>query len=287
MGRHRKYFTEEERLAAIKRQQKEWREKHKKLGTGRYGHQRRRQIKNKKIQKIKIPTYKTLVSNYTWLTDNQKAMLSTDAIYKILNKEKRNAYSREYQKKNKDRINKWRRDVWYKGETLKAYKQTETFLKNERARMEKRREAKRLDRILHPEKHLPKPGKSEDALYELLVEKYGKTDIIRQKEINDGISSLFLDFYIGSLGMAIEYNGEQHYMPATWWHWTREDFENQTKRDERKRAFCKSHGIKLLEIDGRRYGFDKIKRRKFKGTLESMISETAGNDQPSASRNRL
>ena len=272
MGRHRKYFTEEERLAAIKRQQKEWQEKHKKSGIGPYGHQRGRPRKNKKIQKIKIPTYETLVSNYTWLTANQKAMLSADAIYKILNKEKRNAYSREYQKKNKDKINKWRRDVWYKGETLKAYKQTETFLKNERARMEKRREAKRLDRILHPEKHLPKPGKSEDALYELLVERYGRADIIRQKEINDGISSLFLDFYIGSLGMAIEYNGEQHYMPATWWHWTKEDFENQTKRDERKRAFCESHGIKLLEIDGRQYGFDKIKRKKFKRTLESMIS---------------
>lgn len=273
MGRHRKYATEKERLAAIKRQQKEWREKHKNPGNGLYGHHRGRPRKNKKIQKIKIPTYKKLISNYNWLTDNQKAILSTGAIYKILYREKRNAYSREYQKKNKDKINKWRREVWYKSETLKAYKQTEAFLRTQKARMERRREAKRLDRILHPEKHLPKPGKSENAIYKMLVEKYGEADVIRQKEINDGISSLFLDFYINSLGMAIEYNGEQHYMPATWWHWTKEDFENQTKRDERKRAFCKSHGIKLLEIDGRQYEFDKIKRKKFQKTLESMISE--------------
>lgn len=259
MGRRKKYITEAERILARKEYEKKWRESH----LGPYGHQRGRPRKNKKIKKIRIPTYKALVTKYNWLTDEQRYYLSnSDNIHKIINRERRNRYSRDYQRDHKEQINKWRREIWSKTESAKQL----------RKRSDERNKIRREEhRLLHPELHLPKLGKAEDAIYDILVEKYGKDNVMRQKEINDGISLLFLDFYIPSLNMAIEYNGEQHYTPAKWWHWTKEDFENQVKRDERKRFYCNANGIRLIEIDGRKYGSEKVRRKKFKKTLTDII----------------
>lgn len=58
----------------------------------------------------------------------------------------------------------------------------------------------------------------------------------------------FIDFYIPSLNIAIEYNGQQHYKPVERFG-GKLKFEKQQKRDEFVRNYCKENNIKLIEID--------------------------------------
>ena len=66
--------------------------------------------------------------------------------------------------------------------------------------------------------------------------------------VNDG--SLSYDFYIPSINMCIEYQGEQHYRPIKFHEDNDADaqFINQQEHDRRKRQYCIDNGITLLEI---------------------------------------
>lgn len=61
------------------------------------------------------------------------------------------------------------------------------------------------------------------------------------------INSLPFDFYIPSLNLAIEYQGEQHYKPVDYFGGEKQ-FEIQQRNDNIKRKYCKNNNIKLLEI---------------------------------------
>jgi hypothetical protein len=67
------------------------------------------------------------------------------------------------------------------------------------------------------------------------------------------------DFYIPSLNLIIEYNGEQHYHPvrfdkkATTNKSAEENLKKQQERDSLLRNYCTNNKIYLLEIDGRKY----------------------------------
>lgn len=78
------------------------------------------------------------------------------------------------------------------------------------------------------------------------------TGVKRQYKIRDGIGgTLRIDFFIPSIKIAIEYNGEQHYGPTAFFG-GEERYKLQMARDSRKRNWCRSHGIRLIEIDGRK-----------------------------------
>ena len=66
------------------------------------------------------------------------------------------------------------------------------------------------------------------------------------KELN----GLQLDFYIPNLRLAIECQGEQHFMPKTFGGMAKDKAKNeflaQNKRDKEKLLLCKKHGITLL-----------------------------------------
>lgn len=70
-------------------------------------------------------------------------------------------------------------------------------------------------------------------------------------------SKAFIDFYIPSLNLFIEYNGGQHYEPVTFGGISKieaaEKFKKQQIRDFKVNQYCKDNNIKLLEIDGRKY----------------------------------
>jgi len=59
---------------------------------------------------------------------------------------------------------------------------------------------------------------------------------------------LKFDFWIPSLAMVIEANGEQHYKRIPFFHRDNHAFEQQIIRDEIKRTFCTEHGITFLEV---------------------------------------
>ncbi len=64
------------------------------------------------------------------------------------------------------------------------------------------------------------------------------------------------DFYLPEFNMIIEYNGEQHYKPATFKKdksKAAEIFEKQQKRDNSLKYYCYRNKIKLLAIHGRTY----------------------------------
>ena len=63
---------------------------------------------------------------------------------------------------------------------------------------------------------------------------------------NGGI--LELDFYIETLGIAIEVQGRQHAEFIEYFHGTEAVFTSQKQRDEDKRVRCQEHGIELLYV---------------------------------------
>ncbi len=60
--------------------------------------------------------------------------------------------------------------------------------------------------------------------------------------------NLELDCYNANLGIALEYNGKQHYTYCPHFHKSKKDFYSQVHRDDWKRKKCREMGIKLIEI---------------------------------------
>ena len=60
--------------------------------------------------------------------------------------------------------------------------------------------------------------------------------------------NLELDCFNKNLGLAIEYNGAQHYKYIPYFHRNKEAFANQKYRDEMKRTKCRENGILLIEV---------------------------------------
>lgn len=71
-----------------------------------------------------------------------------------------------------------------------------------------------------------------------------------------GVSNKLLryDFYIPSVNLLIEYQGEFH--DGTAWQQTEEEFQKQKEHDRRKKSYAQKHNIELLEIWY--YEFDDI-----------------------------
>ena len=72
-----------------------------------------------------------------------------------------------------------------------------------------------------------------------------------------------IDAFLIDKKIAIEYNGIQHYKPTRFGSMTEFDaeirFEEQLKRDQYIRNFCKENKILLIEIDGRIFKKEKLK----------------------------
>lgn len=62
-----------------------------------------------------------------------------------------------------------------------------------------------------------------------------------------GRNFIKIDFYLPDFNTFIEYNGLQHYIPIEYFGGKLE-FEDQVKRDENLRIYCKENNINLLEI---------------------------------------
>ena len=57
-----------------------------------------------------------------------------------------------------------------------------------------------------------------------------------------------LDMVCPELNIAVEYNGRQHYFFPNDFHKTRQEFDDQVKRDDLKRTLCARKGMRLVEI---------------------------------------
>lgn len=61
-------------------------------------------------------------------------------------------------------------------------------------------------------------------------------------------SNLELDCFNAELNLAVEYNGNQHYVYSPYFHKTKQDFYNLCYRDEMKRRLCEKNGIHLIIV---------------------------------------
>jgi hypothetical protein len=72
-----------------------------------------------------------------------------------------------------------------------------------------------------------------------------RPDFLRNPKTN---RNLELDGYNENLGLAFEHQGEHHVVFPNTFHKTREDFDNQQRRDKFKAEKCRERGITLLDI---------------------------------------
>jgi len=63
--------------------------------------------------------------------------------------------------------------------------------------------------------------------------------------------TLFLDFYIKNLNLAIEIHGIQHYTFSSLFHETKLDFLKQRQNDQLKQEWCELNNISFLPLDYR------------------------------------
>jgi very-short-patch-repair endonuclease len=86
-------------------------------------------------------------------------------------------------------------------------------------------------------------------------------DFVRQYRLEKGKNSLSLDFYIPSLNIGIEYDGQHHFEPVQFGGISAEKaMENlriQQQRDKRKKHLCHNRGYNLVRI---RYDDEDIKQ---------------------------
>ena len=130
--------------------------------------------------------------------------------------------------------------------------------------------------------NFPGKSKNEIVIKKLLQELY--IDFKYQYSIRDfkdiKVKPYRFDFYFPDSKIALEYNGAQHYRPSTFGTQTKEEaeicFQKQLKRDEYVRNFCKENGIKLIEIDGRKYQNKKLKAHMTDDILP-LITQTIEN----------
>lgn len=104
----------------------------------------------------------------------------------------------------------------------------------------------------------PKCSKSKgEQLIEILL-KRNNILYLDQYRFED-LPKIIVDFYIPSKNCIIEYNGQQHYTPIE--HFGGQlKFEQQQKRDNTLREYCKINNIKLIEIPYTYNTLEKIKQ---------------------------
>lgn len=96
-----------------------------------------------------------------------------------------------------------------------------------------------------------KPWKMEEKCRTILQNIYGvpfpskRPSFLKSPKTN---KNLELDCYNEQLGIALEYNGVQHYSYTPYFHKDKKNFYSQVHRDNWKRNKCWEHGITLIEI---------------------------------------
>ena len=74
-----------------------------------------------------------------------------------------------------------------------------------------------------------------------------RPDFLRNP-VSGGNFNLELDCYNKELGIAVEFNGIQHYKYVPFFHKNKESFMNQKYRDELKERMCKDNRILLILV---------------------------------------
>lgn len=91
-------------------------------------------------------------------------------------------------------------------------------------------------------------SKHQHHLHDLCCSLYGSHNVIWEYVIPT--LNLRIDILIKHLGIAIEYDGEQHYHYNEFFHGSVEGYVASAKRDLAKEQWIEEHGIKLVRFRG-------------------------------------
>ena len=100
---------------------------------------------------------------------------------------------------------------------------------------------------------LPKESRGEAECRRVLHQLFQKPftsqrpDFLRNP-VTGGNFNLELDCYNSDMGLAVEYNGVQHYKYSPYFHRNKDQFMTQKYRDDMKRRICKENNITLIEV---------------------------------------
>ena len=102
-------------------------------------------------------------------------------------------------------------------------------------------------------KRIPKESKGEIECRRVLNKIFNKPfNKERPNFLNNPVTggnfNLELDCYNKELGVAVEYNGVQHYKFNKFFHRNNDHFMTQKYRDDMKRRLCKENGVLLIEV---------------------------------------
>jgi hypothetical protein len=114
------------------------------------------------------------------------------------------------------------------------------------------------ENILREESGIPAVGQawiSETILFNQIKESFPQLKI-EQHAMPKWLGRQHLDIFIPEKKIAIEYQGEQHNVPIEYFG-GREAFEEQVKRDKRKRSKCKRNGIMIIYVE-KGYSLSKL-----------------------------
>lgn len=85
---------------------------------------------------------------------------------------------------------------------------------------------------------------------EALEEMFPNARIKQEYKIRgEETKNLWLDFYIPSVSLAVEVQGEQHFRFNDFHYKTKLDFINQIKRDDEKEVWCTKNGVTLITVN--------------------------------------
>ena len=105
------------------------------------------------------------------------------------------------------------------------------------------------ENILREEAGLPNVGEgwiAETQLYRELIGAFPQHHV-EQHASPDWLGRQHLDILFPDIRVAVEYQGAQHSRPVDYFG-GEAAFESQQKRDRRKKALCKRHGVFLLDV---------------------------------------
>jgi hypothetical protein len=88
---------------------------------------------------------------------------------------------------------------------------------------------------------------SETMLYQIVCRLYPETYVLRRQR-PAWLDGLELDIYLPELGLALEYQGQQHYHPVAAWG-GEEALRELQARDARKADLCARQGVMLVTVD--------------------------------------
>jgi hypothetical protein len=87
-----------------------------------------------------------------------------------------------------------------------------------------------------------------EEIFDFLKQAFPRATIFPEHPIKVFGKQLFIDFYIPSLNLAVECQGEQHYNYTQHFHKDEDGYKDAVARDDMKREWARKSKVFLLEI---------------------------------------